>query len=324
MNIVPQKILIIQTAFIGDTILATSVAEEMHHTFPDAKIFLLVKKGNEDLFLNHPYLKIITHDKSKKLSSLFQLIKKIRQEKFDIVINLHRYLSSTLLTILSRARYTSGFQSLLSNFYTYSTPHSFKDNLHEIQRYHELTKHFSKQEKIFLPKLYLQESLPEIFDNKKYVCLFPGSIWATKQLPPTKWIELIQKFSKDIEIYLCGSSQEINLCEYIKASSMRENVHNIAGKYSLLKIAHIMKNALRVYVNDSAPLHIASSLNIPVTAFFCSTITNFGFYPLSDDKQVIEVKNLECRPCGIHGYKKCPKLYFRCGLEINIEEVKVY
>jgi heptosyltransferase-2 len=90
----PNKILIIQTAFIGDTILASSVAEEVHYYFPNAEIYLLVKKGNEGIYENHPFLKIITHDKSQKLSSLWRLIKFIWSEKFDTIINLHRYFSS--------------------------------------------------------------------------------------------------------------------------------------------------------------------------------------------------------------------------------------
>lgn len=320
----PQKILIIQTAFIGDTILATSVAEELHTVFPNAQIVLLIKKGYEELFHQHPFLTIWTHDKSKKYSSLFSLIKKIRQEKFDAVINLHRYFSSNLLTVLSGASYKSGFQSFLSIFFSHSVRHSFQKNLHEIHRYHQLTEPLSQQSTVYLPKLYPPNHLPESFcTNKKYVCLFPGSVWATKQLPPARWLELIQYFSDDTEIYLCGSVQDKTLCAYLSVQSGRNNVRNIAGEYTLLEMAAIMQKAQRVYVNDSAPLHIASALNIPVTAFFCSTVTDFGFYPLSTDSQVLEVKDLKCRPCGIHGYRQCPQGHFRCGLDMPVSEARI-
>lgn len=320
---IPKKILIIQTAFIGDTILATSVAEELHHTFPSSEIFLLVRKENQTLFTNHPFLKIITHDKSRKYSSLVSLIKKIRSEQFDAVINLHRYFSSNILTLLSGAKYTAGFKSVFSTFFSHTAKHSFASNTHEIHRYHQLTEPLTQQKKIFLPKIYPPDTPKEFNITEKYVCLFPGSLWPTKQLPPAKWIELIQKFSDDVRIYLCGSLDDVQLCEYIKNKSNKSNVLNLAGKYSILEVASIMKNARRVYVNDSAPLHIASALNIPVTAFFCSTVTDFGFYPLSDNNQVVEVKHLPCRPCGIHGHKQCPKSHFRCGLEIDINEVKL-
>jgi heptosyltransferase-2 len=79
-----------------------------------------------------------------------------------------------------------------------------------------------------------------------------------------------------------------------------------------------MENAKRNYVNDSGPLHLASAMNAPVTAFFCSTSPLFGFGPLSDDSKISEVENLDCRPCGIHGHKECPKGNFRCGNELKI------
>ncbi|MCX7728503.1 MAG: glycosyltransferase family 9 protein [Bacteroidia bacterium] len=324
MNFTPNKILIIQTAFIGDAVLATSVAEELHTTFPNSKIFLLVKKGNENIFEHHPFLTIWTHDKTNKYSSLLTLLKKIRQEHFDVVINLHRYLSSHLLTILSGASFKAGFQSILKIFYTHTVPHFFKKGVHEIHRYHTLVEPLTKNNKIFLPKLYPSSQLPKNFlPTKKYVCMFPGSVWATKQLPPSKWIELIKKFPDTIDVYLCGAKSEKDLCEYIKIKSEKNNVHNIAGQHQLKEIVDIIHHSVRIYVNDSAPLHIASALHKPLSAFFCSTVTDFGFYPLSEDSQVIEVNGLECRPCGVHGYNQCPKHHFKCGLDINVNYVKI-
>ena len=51
-----QKFLIIQTAFIGDVVLATIIIEKLHSNFPDAQIDFLLRKGNEGLLQNHPYL----------------------------------------------------------------------------------------------------------------------------------------------------------------------------------------------------------------------------------------------------------------------------
>ena len=51
-----MKILLIQTAFIGDAILATALLEKTHQFHPQAQIDFLVRKGNEALFLDHPFL----------------------------------------------------------------------------------------------------------------------------------------------------------------------------------------------------------------------------------------------------------------------------
>jgi heptosyltransferase-2 len=95
-------------------------------------------------------------------------------------------------------------------------------------------------------------------------------------------------------------------------------IKNLCGQLSLRQSALLMKNARMNYMNDSAPLHLASAANAPTTAIFCSTIPNFGFGPLADDAVVIETKeSLECRPCGLHGYKQCPKEHFNCAHSIS-------
>jgi ADP-heptose:LPS heptosyltransferase len=92
-----QHILVIQTAFIGDAILASSVIEKLHQFYPSSSISILVRKGNESLYQNHPFLKeVIIWDKQEgKYSSLWKTLKKIRSEKYDTIINLHR--ASSLL-----------------------------------------------------------------------------------------------------------------------------------------------------------------------------------------------------------------------------------
>ena len=81
-----------------------------------------------------------------------------------------------------------------------------------------------------------------------------------------------------------------------------------------------MESAAMNYVNDSAPLHIASAMNAPVMAVFCSTVPAFGFGPLNANGRILERKEpLSCRPCGLHGYKACPEAHFKCALEIDVE-----
>jgi heptosyltransferase-2 len=92
----------------------------------------------------------------------------------------------------------------------------------------------------------------------------------------------------------------------------------LAGSLSYLQSAALMSRAVMNYVNDSAPMHFASAMNAPVTAVYCSTVPEFGFGPLSDNRHIVEIsQSLYCRPCGLHGYSECPEKHFRCALEIN-------
>jgi heptosyltransferase-2 len=83
-----------------------------------------------------------------------------------------------------------------------------------------------------------------------------------------------------------------------------------------------MKKALMNYVNDSAPMHLASAVNAPVTAVYCSTVPAFGFGPLSDNSTIIEAfPEPECRPCGLHGLRQCPLGHFNCAETIKTEQL---
>jgi len=317
-----KSILFIQTAFLGDVILATASIEQAHDLFPQASIDVLVKKGNEGLLINHPYIrKVFTLDKKRgKIREIIRLFNVFRLNNYDIVFNFHRFGSSGVLTLLSGARKKYGFRkNPLSLFFTKRFDHKIDGSSHEIERNFQMFEEFKpkikKKPKLYPPQQSWEKTAQ--FKEKPYYCLAPASVWATKQLPIHKWIELIARLDKSCNIYLLGAPIDTELCQQIIDQAENPNIQNLAGKLNLLDTATLMHDAVRNFVNDSAPLHIASAMDAPVTVFFCSTIPQFGFGPLSDDQQILEVENLSCRPCGLHGHRICPKGHFNCG-EIDL------
>jgi heptosyltransferase-2 len=178
----------------------------------------------------------------------------------------------------------------------------------------------------FLIKLYPSgKDLAHVsqFKTVKYICIAPASLWKTKQFPAERWVEFMKIIDNEIRIYLLGSKTDTFLCDEIIKQSAHLNALNLCGKLSLLESAALMKDAAMNYVNDSSPLHLASSVNANVTAIFCSTVPEFGFGPLSDNSLVVEVKEkLSCRPCGLHGYRECPEKHFNCAVKIDINLLK--
>jgi len=313
-----NSILFIQTAFLGDVILATASIEQAKMLFPQAKIDILVKKGNESLLDKHPHIRnVYTFDKKKgKIIEIIRLIRIFRANKYEITFNFHRFGSSGILTSLSGAKKKYGFRKNPFSFlFTKRFEHKIDGKSHEIDRNFQMFAEFNPSTRK-LPKLYpTKQSWLKTRKLKivPYYCIAPASVWATKQLPVNKWVELIKQLNKDSNVYLIGSPSDEALCKDIIKQINQPNVINLAGKMNLLDTATLMHDAIRNFVNDSAPLHIASAMNAPVTAFFCSTVPKFGFGPLSDDKQILGVDNLPCRPCGLHGHKKCPRQDFLCG-----------
>jgi heptosyltransferase-2 len=315
------QFLIIQTAFIGDVILATPVIEALHQEYPGASIDFLLRRGNEGLLHGHPYIsEVIIWDKKKqKYADLFRIIGLVRGKKYDAVINLQRFLATGMVTVFSRAGHTVGFdKNPLSWFFSAKVPHHINSksaNIHEIDRNLSLIKHLLKSPHRFLPKLYPSEKdFSKIVPSSPYVTISPTSVWFTKQYPADRWIQLIDKIDPDVRVFLLGGKTDRYACEIIKSGALRNNIEIVAGQLSFLESAALMKNARMNYVNDSAPMHLASAMNAAVTAVFCSTLPVFGFGPLSSQSHILETEEqLECRPCGIHGHRECPEGHFKCS-----------
>lgn len=325
-----NRILIIQTASLGDVILSAALAETLHHAYPEAAIDLLLKKGYESLFAGHPFLNevLIWDKKHKKYRNLLSVIMKVRRKRYDAVINVQRFATSGLITALSGSPLRSGFsKNPLSFTFSHKVLHriSATDNgEHEIDRNHRLIGFLVESNRL-KPALYPAEDdrgFIKQWVSRQYITISPASLWYTKQYPAHKWIEFINNIRDGISVILLGSEADKELCGMISASVNKGNITNLAGKLSFLQSAALMQKAIMNFVNDSAPQHMASSVNAPVTAVFCSTVPQFGFGPLSDDAEVIETsENLDCRPCGLHGWMECPEGHFKCAETISTQRL---
>ena len=320
-----MKFLIIQTAFIGDVVLATPMAEALAQ-LDNAEVHFLVRKGNESLLENNPFIDriLIWNKHQNKLRNLFQLGNEIRKEKFDCVINLQRFASTGFLTWRSGAAKKIGFQENPFSFcFSSKFKHEVNNGRHEVNRNLELLREFVPGD--FPPRLFPSvqnfEAVTE-FKSKPYVCVAPSSVWFTKQWPKENFIQLVSELAKKHHVFLLGAKGDFDLCEEVRGVE-NFNATNLCGKLNFLESAALMRDATMNFVNDSAPMHFASAMNAPTTAFFCSTIPEFGFGPLSDRSRIVESnENLACRPCGLHGKKSCPLGHFKCG-ESSHEQIQI-
>lgn len=323
-----KKILVIQTAFIGDVVLATSLIENLHQQFPEVKIDILVRKGNESLFQSHPFLNqvLVWDKKNNKYQNWVGLLFKIRSRQYDVVLNAQRFAATGAWTAFSKAKIKIGFdKNPFSFLFTHSVLHQFSEKgQHEIDRNHQLLSSLFLT-KVAMPKLYptaSDELAVSSYQQTPYLCIAPASVWFTKQFSIEKWVDLINEIPFKGPIYLIGGPGDKLLCDQILQKINRKSVVNLAGRLSFLASAALQKKAVLNYVNDSAPMHFASAVNAPVVAVYCSTLPNFGFGPLSDGSFIVQTNEaLACRPCGIHGKKQCPLKHFDCAKTIKMDQL---
>lgn len=324
-----DRFLIIQTAFLGDVVLATALIEKLRAHYPSARIDFLLRKGNEHLLNRNPEIsKLYVWDKQAgKLKNLWKIGLEVRKARYSCVVNVHRYGTSGFVTWMSGAREKIGFSANpFSWSYTRKVEHRFskpEDSsvIHETDRNQALIEKLTDKQPA-KPRLYPSagdETAVAVYRNSgPYVCVAPSSVWATKRYPIERWAAVIEQLPVGHTVYLLGGKDDTSLCDELRALCSNRPVENLAGKLSMIQSAVLMQGAVMNYANDSGPVHFASALNAPMTAVFCSTHRCFGFGPLSDQSRLVELQELYCKPCGIHGYPACPQGHFRCAKDIEI------
>ena len=332
--------LLIQTAFIGDVILATALVEYLARQESQAPLDVLVRRGNEGLLVGNPHVRqvLIWDKKTKKYPNLLRLLRQIRRAEYGRVVTLQRFASTGFLTAFSGAAERVGFaENPFSRFFTRRVPHVIGDGTHEVARNLGLLTREEWRVKSFStdflrnaqftthgapPRLYPtpadEAAAAPYAAVGEYVCLAPTSVWFTKQYPEEKWLELLAALPPALPVYLLGGPPDTAACEQLALAAGRPGLVNLSGKLSLLASAALLRGAVLNYVNDSAPLHLCSAVDAPVCAIFCSTVPAFGFGPLSSFARIVEHPGpLACRPCGLHGHARCPLGHFRCAREIE-------
>lgn len=329
-----KKILIIQTAFLGDVILTTPLVKATRKLFPEAQLSFLLIPQTKGVFSNNPYLDdIIVYDKKrdeKKVSDFFRLVKKIRQKKFDLALTPHRSLRSALLAYLSKIPERIGFDRS-EGFFLFTKKVRYNSLIHEIERNLSLLNHFnfeplnlppelfpSERDTLFISR-FLKDS--GIDEKDEIVAIAPGSVWQTKRWLAQRFAQVADLLmeKENVKVVLVGGEEDKFLCQKI-SEMMKQKPKVSAGKTTILQSAVLISKSEVLLSNDSAPVHIASATKTPTVAIFGSTTPDFGFGPYGDDNIIIQ-KKLYCRPCGIHGKKKCPEKHFRCMKDITVEEV---
>ena len=227
-----KQFLVIQTAFLGDAVLVTSILEKLHAHHPDASIDLVVRKGNDGLFTGHPFLrKLFVWDKrTAKSKALFKLIGELRRTEYDHIINSQRFFSTGLMTVMARGKEKVGYdKNPLSVLFTRTVKHVIGDGRHEVDRLNGLIEHLTDGQRP-MPRLY-----PTAEDRAKvntlltqhrhghlsYVCIAPASVWFTKQWPEHKWIELVKALPREQQVFLIGAPGDTALAQRIMAASGR-------------------------------------------------------------------------------------------------------
>jgi len=325
-----MKILLVQTSFLGDTILSTPVISGIRKIYPEAELWMMTTPLSAELVIRDPLLAgVLTDDKKGMnvgLTGILRIKRRIQSIAFDRVYSLHRSPRTSLLLWLCRIPFRIGFSDAkLSFLYHETRTRNRKD--HDVIRNLSLLSgdlpvtSFESKLRLFPPnKNELNEDTLKILpDTGSYVVLVPGSAWKTKMWQWEGYHKVAKYMLKrGISVVLLGAKSD----EAVNAKVAHGlNIINLAGKTGVGEVMYIIKNSKLVVCNDSMTLHIASAFKIPNVAIFCATSPQFGFSPWRNNAIVVEKKGLSCKPCKRHGGNKCPAGTEACMKELSHHKV---
>ena len=323
----PQRILILQTAFIGDVILATPLIEGAKRNWPGVEVSFLTIPYSAPVLKHHPGLQeVFVFDKRGAWKESWRAVRWMQERKFDLAIIPHRSLRSALLVTAAGIKNKIGFNRS-AGWFMLSNRVKYRREWHEVKRNLSL---IGLDKEDIAPKIYpgeMEISKAETFLTQNHIAetflsIAPGSIWNTKKWPEEYYHDLcvILKGKDYPQVVLIGGPQEAEICKRV-ADGLEGFAVTAAGELNPLESAALIQRAQLMICNDSAAGHIASAVGTNVISIFGPTVPAFGFAPYGNDNIVIEHPDLYCRPCRIHGSEKCPEKHFKCMEEIDPEDV---
>lgn len=327
-----KEILVIQTAFPGDAILTLPFIQELKKQKPNYLITVLCIPSTAEIFEASPSIdSVISIDKKgrhKSFFSFFKFVKELKKKKYEIIYSPHRSLRSAIIALSLSPNNSHGFEnSSLRYAFKYCVKYNPSD--HEVKRNLEfLDSDFSGDKWRVLPVISAaKDSKKRVSDYlnvngiKKFIAMAPGSVWETKKYPVEYFRKVIEHFlSNDFQIVLIGGSEDKILCENLMMDE-KELIFIVAGEFSFIETIELLKNSSLLISNDSAPTHLGMCADIPVLTIYCSTTPEFGFYPYNNRSDYISFDELNCKPCGIHGFNSCPTSTFDCAKLLNPKAV---
>lgn len=328
-----MKVLILRFSSIGDIVLTTPVIRTVKTQVDNAEVHFATKSAFKSILDSNPYV-----DKAHYLTgSLADLIRSLRKEKFDFVIDLHNNLRTRTIKLALGVRSSSFDKTnvekwLMVNFKINKLPH-----VHIVERYLAAAaplgvKNDSLGLDYFIPE---KDEVPlewlPVEMRSGYVAYAIGAQHFTKKLPVERMIELCDKINKPV--VLLGGKDDFENGEKVrqffektpqsetyekglKELNKKTVIYNACGKFNLNQSASIVKQAAYVFTHDTGLMHIAAAFKKEIFSIWGNTIPLFGMYPYRTRFTILENNKVNCRPCSKIGYDKCPKGHFKCMYDI--------
>jgi len=313
-----KKILVIRLSSLGDILLTTPLLRSIKKMYPNLSIDFMLREEYEDILCHNSNVNKLYKYADSKLEKQV-LFNSIISQNYEMVIDLQNNSRTRELTGILKCPVFKFKKRHIDKFlFVHLKINKLKDAPPIPVRYANVLDMF-KLDNYGLEFKTDNQPNEQLQTGEKFVGLCSGARHYTKRWPKGYYTELGKLLeSNKYKVVLLGGKDEQDLCNEIE--NELSNPINLCNENDAMQTAADMMMCKVVYCNDSGLMHLATAVNVPVIAFFGSTVREFGFFPYKNKSLVMERDRLQCRPCTHIGKKRCPQKHFSCMLEITPED----
>jgi len=328
-----SKVLVRGVNWIGDTIITLPTIESIRNVFPRTHISVLIYPHLSSFFKRCAFVDEIIHYPIGKGLKLVlkekELVKIIRQKRFDLAVILPRSFRSALIPYLARIPFRIGYSTCKRKLFLTHGLDEREELLacHQVEYYYHIAQSLGAKQPFGLPTICLDKEEQEwvqiflkgagVNENTLLIGINPGSTYGSaKCWFPERYLELARRLINrmNVTIILVSGKDNAPLISHI-ASNLNGHVIKAVGE-DLLHLAALIKRCRLFITNDTGPMHIAAAVGTPVVALFGST-NPVTTSPLGKGNRIVR-KEVSCSPCL---RRECPDEH-KCMELISVNEVE--
>lgn len=335
-----SRILVLAIRAIGDMVLSTPAIRALSDAYPGSSMTVVSEAFAADVFEANPRISdIIAIDRwsvrglpwYRKLSTDISWLRRIREGRYDIVVDLFCGPRSAQMALLSGAKVRiAGRVRGRKFFYTRTVPVETAGK-HLVEQKMQIVRTLAGDVPIPPPEIFLREEERKTAEEKlraatggasgPVVGLFPGAGWGHKQWPAGRFAELADRLAgQGCRVVALGGPRDVEACNRVAVLATSRPVILSGIRRLRDTIAFIDRMALFIS-NDTGPMHIAAGLGVPTVGLFGpSDVAKYR--PWGAHTRVVSA-GLPCSPCPqeeetcrLHGREKA-----ECMKRISVEEV---
>jgi heptosyltransferase I len=319
-----RRILLIKPSAVGDIVHTLPVLVRLRQRYPDARIDWLVTPENADLVRHHPDLSnAVLFDRRRyarfgrewfATKGMFQLLRTLRGNCYELVVDLHGQLRSALFTVASGAPVRVGFERTREGAWLVYTHHIplLTDAVHAVDRYLWLGRVLGFEPGVPDFRIYLPPNIDERLDEllsphamngRLLALLVPGTVWQTKHWRVEGFAGVARHLLRSgYQVLLAGAPKDRARCHQVAA--LCPEVCDLSGQTTLAEMIALVRRAAVCVTNDSGSMHLAAALGRPVVSIFGPT-SPILTGPYGHPEAVVQA-HVPCAPCLLRKLSQCP------------------